>query len=65
MHMESLAVETKTFSDRDKVGIKQLFFIYTFRISNWLVTGIKFWSDQDGKIHAIPSIENYNSMYIS
>ena len=33
-----------------------LFYMYitTFRISNWLVTGIKFWSDQDGKIVFTP-----------
>ena len=38
----------------DKVGIKQLLFICTFRMSNWFVTGIKFWSDRDGKIVFTP-----------
>ena len=32
------------------MGVKQHLFICTFRISNWFVTGIKFWSDLDGKI---------------
>ena len=38
----------------DKVGIKQLLFICTFRVSNWFVTGIKFWSDRNGKIMFTP-----------